>query len=51
MLERKVRFREVGLFAHGHGVVQLQFDLLAHGIVGADQQVADDRRRSRRAAP
>ena len=38
----EIRFREVGLFRDGHGLVQFQLDLLAHGIVGADQQVADD---------
>ena len=32
----------VGLLRRGHRLVQLRFDLLAHGIVGADQQVADD---------
>ena len=39
---QEIRFREVGLFRGGHGLVQLRFDALAHGIVGADQQVADD---------
>ena len=39
---QEVGFREVCLLRHGHGLVELQLDLLAHGIVGADQQVADD---------
>ena len=47
----KIRFRAVGLLRGGHGLVQFRFDALAHGIVGADQQVSDDRRHSRRAAP
>jgi hypothetical protein len=29
----------------------LRFDLLARGVVGADQQIADDGRPARRAAP
>ena len=47
---QKIRLGEVGLFRNGHGLVQLQLDLLAHRVVGADQQIADDRRRNRRAA-
>ncbi len=39
---KEIGLREVGVFRDGHRVVQLQLDLLAHGIVGADQQVSDD---------
>ena len=42
MLERKSGLRAIGLLRGGHGLVQFRFDALAHGIVGADQQVADD---------
>ena len=34
---KEIRFRPVGLFRNGPGVVQFHFDLLARGIVGADQ--------------
>ena len=39
---KEIRFRPVGFLRDGHGVVQFRFDLLARGVVGADQQVADD---------
>ena len=38
----EVGLRAIGLLRRGHRLVQLRFDALAHGIVGADQQVADD---------
>jgi hypothetical protein len=39
---QKVRLRPVGHLRGGHRFVQLRFNLLAHRVVGADQQVADD---------
>ncbi|MCY1174432.1 hypothetical protein D9M73_146340 [compost metagenome] len=39
---QKIRLRLVGFFRHRHGIFQFQLDLLAHGVVGAYQQVADD---------
>ena len=39
---KEIRFRQVSLVRHGHGVVQFQFELLARGIVCAYQQIADD---------
>ena len=39
----EIRFREVGLVRDRDRVVQVQLDLLTHRIVGADQEVADER--------
>ena len=38
----KIRFRAIGLFRCGHGLLELGFRYLARGIVGADQQVSDN---------
>jgi hypothetical protein len=39
---QEIRFGKIGLFRHGHRVMERELDLFAHRIVGADQQVADD---------
>ena len=38
----EIRFGVIGLLGGGHGLFQLGLDALAHRIVGADQQVADE---------
>ena len=40
-LGKKRRFCQAGFLRRGLGVLQIRFDLLAHGVVGADQQIAD----------
>ena len=42
MLDRKSDFARFAFSATAMALLQFQLDLLAHGIVGADQQVADD---------